>query len=394
MNHALEENKDFLHVLIIGNGFDLAHELKTRYTDFLHSDTQTQDWVNKNILFISVKLLDSLKKIKEEPPHGLHPTNPINWSPSELEIRKILEAFPEKDTTNIDQLINDCIGFTKNRKQFFGFPSLPSGILYSKENWFNIERDIYEVICNLLYDVKTFQNLHNLYEIQEESRRIKDTIATQLRNILFYSDHVLSCLDELLELLKVDVKTCDLLSKDEFEQFSSVFNPYIRKNIKQLCNFRDIIYNDLRSFVDKFSDYLSQTVSKQIETLTQDPKFYFCLKELEEENTHSQKHTLWVLNFNYTPTFQKLYEQTLTKRGIKVHHCHIHGALGEGNLVLGCQSFDTTDKTVKIDPAWNVFTKHHQRHRYGTIDKYQELLKELSHFKGEVAFHILGHSLD
>ncbi|MBQ5470171.1 MAG: hypothetical protein IIT54_06150, partial [Acetobacter sp.] len=169
MNHALEENKDFLHVLIIGNGFDLAHGLETRYTDFLHSDTQTQDWVNKNILFISVKLLDSLKKIKEEPPHGLHPTNPINWSPSELEIRKILEAFPEKDTTNIDQLINDCIGFTKNRKQFFGLPSLPSGILYSKENWFNIERDIYEVICNLLYDVKTFQNLHNLYKIQEES---------------------------------------------------------------------------------------------------------------------------------------------------------------------------------------------------------------------------------
>ena len=59
--------------------------------------------------------------------------------------------------------------------------------------------------------------------------------------------------------------------------------------------------------------------------------------------------------------------------------------------MLGCQSFTTDDK---IDPAWNVFTKHHQRHRYGTIDKYQELLKELHHFKGEIAFHILGHSLD
>ncbi|MBO6036206.1 MAG: hypothetical protein J6P38_03895, partial [Acetobacter sp.] len=98
-----------------------------------------------------------------------------------------------------------------------------------------------------------------------------------------------------------------------------------------------------------------------------------------------------ILNFNYTPTFQKLYEKTLTQRGIKVHLCHIHGALGEGNLVLGCQSFDPADK---INPAWNVFTKHHQRHRYGTIEKYQELLKELRHFKGEVAFHILGHSLD
>ncbi|MBO6044053.1 MAG: hypothetical protein J6P47_06305, partial [Acetobacter sp.] len=34
MNPALEESKDFLHVLIIGNGFDLAHGLETKYTDF------------------------------------------------------------------------------------------------------------------------------------------------------------------------------------------------------------------------------------------------------------------------------------------------------------------------------------------------------------------------
>ena len=43
-----------------------------------------------------------------------------------------------------------------------------------------------------------------------------------------------------------------------------------------------------------------------------------------------------------------------------------------------------------------MFKKHNQRHRYGTIEPYQELLKELNDRRKIIvpSFHIIGHSLD
>ena len=60
MNPALKENKDFLHVLIIGNGFDLAHGLETKYTDFLDScNNYNSSWF---YYFKSKILLDEITK--------------------------------------------------------------------------------------------------------------------------------------------------------------------------------------------------------------------------------------------------------------------------------------------------------------------------------------------
>lgn len=309
MNPALEESKDFLHVLIIGNGFDLAHELETRYTDFLDADRSPSLWYKR------FALMNRLQEI---------------------------------------------------------------GVLKGKRgNWFDLEQEIYEFIRNPTLDKELIDKI--------------DANKNRFCNIPSFHEQVKPCYYYEQVKLQSDYFTdpnSPLLLDNSQDMTTVVKALYERETLIPVYN--DTVYG-LRSFIDAFAVYLSQTVSDPIEKLTQEPEFYFSLKELEEENTHPQKHTLWVLNFNYTPTFQKLYEPTLTKRGVKVHHCHIHGSLGEESLVLGCQSFDPEDE---IDPAWNVFTKHHQRHRYGTIEKYQELLKELSHFKGEIAFHIIGHSLD
>lgn len=324
MNHALEKNKDFLHVLIIGNGFDLAHGLETRYTDFLDLAS-----------------------------HGLK----------------------TKDTNFLDADRSPSLWY----KRFALMNRLEKiGVLKDKRgNWFNLEQEIYEFIRNPTLDKelidKISANEKRFFNIPSFHEQVK--LCHYYEQVKLQSDYF--------------TDPNSPLHTDNSQDMTTVVKAlYERETLIPVRN--DTVYG-LRSFVNDFDEYLSDEVSKEIETLTQNPKFYFRLKELEEENTHPQKHTLWVLNFNYTPTFQKLYEKTLTERGIQVHHYHIHGALGEGNLVLGCQFFDPADK---INPAWNVFTKHHQRHHYGTIEKYKELLKELSRFKGEVAFHIIGHSLE
>ena len=308
MNPALEESKDFLHVLIIGNGFDLAHGLETRYTDFLDScNNCNSSWF---YYFQSYVLVNEIKKIE---------TNTIS----------------------------------------------------NERYWYDLEEEIYNIV-------------KDRFRVEDLNKSIQDLLTKP------------NPFDPVVRLTPSSsapypYALCSKKNISPKKLVSILSNFHLRtSDLQQTSNTIQVIKtldSQLKDgFVKEFVEYLS----KQIEKLTPDPKFHFYLKELEENNTNPQKHTLWVLNFNYTPTFQKLYEPDLTKIGIKVHHCHIHGALGEGDLVLGCQSFPEN----KINPAWNVFTKHHQRHRYGTIEKYQELLKELKHFKGEVAFHILGHSLD
>jgi abortive infection AbiH-like protein len=55
------------NLVIIGNGFDLAHELKTRYSDFINDMTDNPDKYDiHNIQFVNNKLLKSLVEIEKD----------------------------------------------------------------------------------------------------------------------------------------------------------------------------------------------------------------------------------------------------------------------------------------------------------------------------------------
>lgn len=57
---------------------------------------------------------------------------------------------------------------------------------------------------------------------------------------------------------------------------------------------------------------------------------------------------------------------------------------------------NSSSYTTPIPVNFNVFRKHNQRHRYGTIRDYQELLVQLTFPKRIIkpVFHVIGHSLD
>ena len=57
---------------------------------------------------------------------------------------------------------------------------------------------------------------------------------------------------------------------------------------------------------------------------------------------------------------------------------------------------NSSSYTTPIPVNFNVFRKHNQRHRYGTIRDYQELLVQLTIPKRitKPVFHVIGHSLD
>ena len=52
------------------------------------------------------------------------------------------------------------------------------------------------------------------------------------------------------------------------------------------------------------------------------------------------------------------------------------------------------DLNEEINVEFNIFKKHYQRHRYETIESYQDLLRKIKKTCSIPIFHIIGHSLD
>lgn len=161
---------------------------------------------------------------------------------------------------------------------------------------------------------------------------------------------------------------------------------YYFKTYKGLINF---LYDQLRNFTNQFNNYLLAEVLPNIGN----KKYNFPL---------AKGKTIRVLNFNYTDTYAKLYNPHSIYAEENPKYIYVHGKVCDSkncNLILGTHSFYNNlpnDLNEEINVEFNVFKKHNQRHRYGTIEPYQELLKELNDRRKIIvpSFHIIGHSLD
>ena len=282
-----------MDILILGNGFDLAHGLKTKYSDFLeyckgkYSETKTVGVNNsKNFLLENI------------------------W------IKHFL-----------------------NKKM-------------SGDKWVDLEQEIYNVIVNL-----------------SKLPYFKDGVTYEKYNeIAFFisKDYWDLNFDEVLKYFRepnsINYRNCYCVRLKEFISF---------------------LYEQLRDFVYEFEKYLIEEENKIIDIT---PKYRLRINS----------KCISLLNFNYTDTCEKLYNINfnLNNCGIKTKAVYVHGKINnenDCNLILGTQSF----ANEQIPVEFNIFKKHHQRHRYGTIEPYQELLNELKYSKKiyTPVFHIIGHSL-
>lgn len=282
---------EIMDVLILGNGFDLAHGLNTKYSDFL-------------------------------------------------------KYYQEKYTTTRSVGIDKSNNFLYNNiwaKHFLNKT-------LAGDKWIDLENEIFNVIVKLS-KLPYFKN-----EVSYES----------YKRIVF------------------------LVAKDNMD-FSFDNSGYFREPepfLKQECHrvpikdFIDFLYNQLRDFVKEFEKYLIE----ESQNIHNAPKYKLYLN----------RDCVSLLNFNYTDTCEQLYRINFNRDhyGIKTRAVYVHGKINSKdgcNMVLGTHSFDNE----QIPVEFNIFKKHHQRHRYGTIETYQELLNELRYSHTYTpTFHIIGHSLD
>lgn len=297
-----------MDILIIGNGFDLAHGLKTSYKHFL-------------------------------------------------------DFCKEQNNKRIPMAVNYGTTFIDNiwLRHFF---------LRQEElgnTWIDLEEEIFKVIGELSSNAKFHPITNPDFMFPAEFVIKKDVIDFKFSNIA-----------EFIMPAYYDCQTDECGYKElETNDFSSIH--YYVKDYEGLIR---LIYDKLREFTKEFEKYLIENV---------------CVKSqvVSDYKLSLKTSRLYVLSFNYTNTCESLYQYECNNlvRDLKIETTYVHGKVSssdDSNLVLGTKSFSNKD----IPLCFNVFKKHNQRHKYNTIEPYQELLKQIKFPGANPVFHIIGHSLD
>ncbi|ADZ84073.1 AbiH family protein [Cellulosilyticum lentocellum] len=307
-----------MNILLIGNGFDLAHKLPTKYTDFL-------DFIK--VIYIKK---DSVMQIVDMAMAESYPNlNPL-----------IRRWFAEKNTTSesrydlqrMQELVSNNIWV-----EYFLDKVADDG-----DRWVDFEGEILEVIKSLDYMKrirgKKELNHHDLkkYELEKKLIRI-------IENANLYSNISLEG-----KRIKIDVNNLN-----EQEYYNNIIK-YLQGDLLRLIKCLEI--------------YLVYCMdSKSIEERTTD------IAELSIDK---------VVSFNYTDTFRLLYATNINSIEYDFIHGKVGDKdkfsfnIQDNNMVLGIDEY-LDDSRKNIDVDYIQFKKYFQRIHKETGCKYKMWIKEM-----------------
>lgn len=312
-----------MNILIIGNGFDLAHGLPTKYTDFV----QFCKRVNLIFSYYDDSDFEHYKK-----------THLDNWKFDE-QIKEVLENTYktrkiiklENDGYKIeidDSVLNEIYQHIKDNFWIDYFTQFNKN-----ENWIDFEKEISQIVQDIDKDMQG-KNFYGQI----------DFLSNKYLDMKFLYPIIASLLSD---------KNGD---KMEYKQIT-------------YQELRDKLHKDLGRLIRALEIYLTQYVeNKDIKVISPD------IKEIAIQINHN-KHTALpakVISFNYTNTFQKLYGKSK-----RIEYDYIHGkadidnTIETNNMVLGIDEYLSDDRRNK-DIEFIAFKKFYQRIYKETGCKYKE----------------------
>jgi hypothetical protein len=318
-------------LVIIGNGFDLAHGLPTSYKDFI--DDYWKNAIQE--LYDNNKYSDSLF------------------------------------TSNISGLVNNY---------------------QAKENWKQNVNNLetlrgffsnYERYCSLEFTNNFFLNINNKINIEK---------WVDIENLYYYQLKIITKLSSLkLDDKKRQVKVLNA----EFDEVKNLLEKYLIEKIYSIYNFG--FYQDKCGDIFKFLDIIKpiSVFNEELSLLKQFPKEDF--KEIEyhfnDEKNGVGKKSLFVLNFNYTPTVLRYLVDQKIDENLTKTHVSIHGSLGDLNdNKINFGFGDEMDEDYKLIENLddNEYLKNFKSFQYLQNSNYKNLLDYIDSAKCQVL--IMGHS--
>ena len=304
-------------ILILGNGFDLAHGLPTKYSDFLEFCQRVEEiWYYD---------LDNRKGEKSFQEEWID-----TWKTDQTIQEVIMVAYKERrveedDEVSLDnQELSEIHRCLDDNIWYEYFKKLYEKRCMRGENWIDFEAEIRFVIK----------------KVDENSLSLADSFTDVIKK-----DHDFSRKLEILE--------------ECYEHTKRKASLEYKDTVK---DFREKAFGDLERLTRALEVYLSAFVEKiPINDVTRIPELLSLMPD-------------YVINFNYTHTYEKIYE-----RG-QVYHIHGEAdtkrPAGENNMVLGIDEYWVGDERNE-KTNFTIFKKFSQRIQKHTGNDSYKYLKEM-----------------
>ena len=364
-------------IILIGNGFDLAHGLATSYMDFINH--YWEQWGERlQGTYLGNKLTDNLCSISQKGEQ-----RPWYWIFPAMNIRTGTKITP-KEVIDTVKMCPD--GFLIEKKPFFQY--IDKAI--ETKNWVDIENEFY------LWLKKIHEHDCSEYNcptpLNEELESIKECLVEYLKSIqkeLISPELVKDCIWKTI-YEPFNARDISVGAQGLFEEFLVARLKYLfTEDDREISSF---LYRFGQSFCETHSDIESYKELVQNPSAPDSPDIAKHLKKVNDNKGEVPScfllpEQILLLNFNYTKTAD-LYIPA--KSDFEVNH--IHGELGndENPVIFGYG--DELDEDYKriSDLNDNSYLTNIKSIRYLETDNYRRLLRFIASAPYQI--YIMGHS--
>ena len=337
-------------LVLIGNGFDLAHDLKTKYEDFFY-----WYWENRKNGFVNEKSSVSKDLLCKLTCHSYNTWNMSLMYDMELKHANGKDIYKH--------LIDDNVGYTIDFSPFF--QRIRECV--DKNGWVDIENEYYGLLKRAILDGK---DLSEIEKLNQQLQFLQKKLVDYLKSI------------EISESLKKNDILRYIYMPFKSLEISIEGQSALKEHIKSWMNVEDLVLD--RKLYQYAYDFYSKGHVADFKNRTETIGF-----SLEDNNIPFElllPNHIMLLNFNYTHTAD-LYCKDASIFTVN----QIHGDLNNPKSVIFGYG-DELDKDYKtiLDKNENKYLGNIKSIKYLEADNYRKMLSFIESEPYQII--IMGHS--
>lgn len=356
-------------IIIIGNGFDRAHNLRTGYKEFI--DDYWSDFITNTTALVSqtrhpyyiIKPFKdkyvSLDVIKTNPNSMLDPIFAPNQPKSYKELTKLIIVYNDSYSQYRINLNFENDFFKQISEQC------------SLKNWLDIENEYYDELKKILTDEDTSNRNERVKALNKGLKAVEELLKDHLTKVAENND--MEKLQSIQEAFSSPVELDDIATCKQREFVNSVFFKY-----------------DLDGDIYLYEDYKIKKHEYDGHNTEDQIRRNFIEQYIKDENFKKEycKPNTLLLNFNYTKTAENLY----IKKDMNFEIINIHGELdNEDNPIIFGYGDELDEDYQKIEKTQdNDFLENIKSIKYHQTRNYRELLRFIE--SGIYQVFVMGHS--
>jgi len=349
-------------IIIIGNGFDLAHGLKTSYKDFI--EWYWEKRIKRMQSRFEAQSKDELCEIKLE-----NRVAQDFWISVDMNGREKGKAFIDKLSTN---------PYIRAQISMSNFVRAINSNIETK-GWVDIENEYYAQLKQVVLDEDINESAKRglVYKLDRELTTLKDLLLEYLSE---QNSVQVGTIDSIWKKIYAPIDRDDIAVAD-----TDKFWVYVQTMIGAKKAEWDQIF-DMYQLGGKFNEDLVIEATAKLDKMDYETKQEFLQSQEKVLECLTYPENILLLSFNYTNVARKYH---IEKDRFKCRY--IHGELADPeHVIFGYGDELETDYKAIREKNENVFLKNMKSIRYLEMSNYRDVLRYLERAPYQV--FIMGHS--